>query len=54
MHALQRQLCETFSSMSIKTFGGGIRLWGFLTSSVFSLNAKQRSRHNRANELLEK
>jgi hypothetical protein len=54
MHALQRQLCETFGSMSIECSGGGIRLWAFLKSTVFSHNAEEGRCHKRANKLLQK
>ena len=54
MHALQRQVCETFGSMSIKCSGGGSRLGAFLMSSVFSLNVEQGRYHNCANQFLQK
>src|SRR4029453_15643425 len=53
-HTLQRQLCETFGNMSIKSFPGRIRLWAFLRSSVFSRNAEQWRCRKRANKLLQK
>ena len=40
-------------SVSIKCSAGGTRLWTFLMSSVFSLNAEQGRYHNRANKLLQ-
>jgi hypothetical protein len=52
MHALQRQLCEPLGSMSTKCYSGGTRLWTFLMSSVFSRNAEQGRRDNRANQFL--
>ena len=54
MHALQRQLCETFGSMSIKCSAERIRLWAFLKSTVFSHNAEEGRCHKRANKLLQK
>ena len=54
MHALQRQICETFGSMSIKCSAGGTRRWTFLMSSVFSLNAEQGRSHNRKRQFLQK
>ena len=40
MHTLQRQLCESFGSMSIKSSTGRIRLRAFRNSSVFSGNTE--------------
>jgi hypothetical protein len=54
MHALQRQLCETFGSMSIKCSAERIRLWAFLMSTVFSHNAEEGRCHKRANKRLQK
>jgi len=53
MHALQRQLCEAFGSMSIKCCGGGTHRWAFLVSSVFGCNAEHGRCHKRANKILQ-
>ncbi len=49
-HTLQRQLCETFGSMSIKCSARRLRLRAFLMSSAFSRDAEQGRRHKCANQ----